>query len=323
MKCLGKLAVVVVLNLSMSLHLLGGETTGVMNSLTLQDGLEMLSGSDSTNKAYAATFIARVSHYFAEDQGIEIENCEVWWTRDSCVMSIKSTYENAPEFRSTYRSINYDQGGNLIVWRPVRKYIVSTGERNDMREESDNYRISPEGNIISTNLYTEMSHFAVGDRNSIYLWWHQFRKATGRGFAHNLVHILSSKNDPSTGLNEIEAQGSYEKTMNGKWALTYDEKMEYLVRKAVFTVEGTDKPHIVVVNSGVAECPGLRIAASGTFALGRYQAQFQVLTLKSISSEDSVRSHYNEVVKHLDASLPPGHSGTVDYRGGIPKRTSN
>jgi hypothetical protein len=238
------------------------------------------------------------------------------------MMKITNEYEHPPVFHPVgalgSRPIDYDSDSNLIVWRSLERYVLFTKEDNRVRENFATYKVSPAGTIVSTTRYETEERYLVGNLESVYIF-DQLRLATGRGFAHHLTAITRKEETSlSTNTRKLEASGTFAESFKGKWGISVDEAEDYLIREARFPVDGADKPFVVVTNSGLVECLGMKIAASGMLRLGPYQANFEVKSLKRLDSEFD--SRYAEIIKHVNAPLPPGNSEIIDRREGKPKR---
>jgi hypothetical protein len=82
------------------------------------------------------------------------------------------------------------------------------------------------------------------------------------------------------------------------------------------TGSSSGRPTIEVINSGLIECPGLKIASSGKLVFDAYQAEVQVLTLTNRQiSGPAFDYYYQQIAKLVDAPLVPGNSEIVDDRG--------
>jgi len=275
----------------------------------------------------AISFIMITSHPWDRAQGAQTNYCEVAWVSNTCVMKVRIEYEHAPVFQPVgildYRPLDYDAAGNLIVWRSLDKYVVYDPGRNDVREEQATLKISPEGAIVSSNRYTHVYHYPLGRTDGLYPL-EQLRLATGRGFGRHLGEITSGGGtQPEPAPQRLKGAGSFGGGLRGQWSLVYDTANDGLMREGAFTSEGSPTPSLVITNSGVVECPGFRIAASGTYTFGHYQARFRVTALRRTDlQEPGSLALQREVLERLDAPLPPGNAGIVDFRKSPPERTS-
>jgi hypothetical protein len=273
---------------------------------------------------FKVSFVMRIKHIFAADQGQHLSSCDVVWTRNWVAMKIADTYEQNPVFRppgtTGYQPLDYDAQGNLNLWRPIARYVLSTRDTNETYDVSAMYTLGPDGRAVATNTYTKVSRFPVGDRNNLYIF-DQFRMATGWGFGSLLTRITATTPAPShTGCNLIEAVGSYGKGLSGKWVIICEAGDDPLIREAQFLVDGSGEPLVSVSDSGVLTAPGLRIALSGSFRSGRYESNFQVLNAESLDASSINRDPlFKEISARLAAQLP-AESETLDFRGKKPER---
>lgn len=301
--------------------------TSLLSDFRHQDNKVRLleNGRKKVNMGFVASFLMTTTHPLDPAQGNEIKHCTVSWTADSCAIKIISDYDHQPVFRPKrilgYEAIDYDGEGNLIVWRSIEKYIISTKDRNDAVEKLAQHCISPDGDILRTNIYTQLYRYPIGSPDNTYLF-DQFCLATGRGLSKYLTEITTGplKSLPKD-LRSVKAVGSYGENLEGEWTITFDQDSDYLIREGTFTADGLEEPVVELISSGLIKCPGLTIAESGVFRTGIYKAQFQVLSLKNIElSKANANPLLSEALKHVTASLPSGASEVVDYRDKIPKR---
>jgi hypothetical protein len=295
-------------------------------SLRAKDSLQLLTPVGPTTplaRGFAASFIMRTESLFDPAQGKQFNVIEVAWSQNWCVMKATSLYEHEPVFRlpgtAGYRPIEHDSEGNLIVWRPLAKYTLSTKEQNDTSEKSAMYVIDPAGKTIATNIYTKLLRFRIGDRNNVYIF-DQFRMATGWGFGEQLRDITANRTDVTRpGFGLLEATGGRGVSLEGKWEITYELGPDPLVRQARFFVDSDAQPILETANSGLMEAPGIRIAKLGHFRSGAYEAHFQVLSLRALDdSEGGSNPLYKEVSKEVAGPLPR-ESEVIDFRGERPK----
>lgn len=255
------------------------------------------------------------------NQGIKVMECKATRKGDEFAMKVEYNYEHDPVYRAP-RTYNYASGdysnGNLIVWRTMAVYILSTPQRNDRIRESRFYLISPEGKIIQTGDNVSLERYKVGNRDTTSLY-RKFKLTCGRGLSNDIGAVESLKTLPDGKVKSI-SQGSYGPGFpSGKWEITLDPGADYLARKAVFfrgdefvRDDEKEKPLVQIFSSGVVEKEGLTFAKSGVFKYSD-DIEFSV-EVESISKVFLINSLYNEVVGRFNKPLPYGAS-IHDRRG--------
>ena len=289
--------------------------------------LNLLSKKDLTfnTPGYKTSFqMAKQANLFDPNQGMVFMDCEVTWITDGTfAMKIKYYYEHPPVFvqlgSGDYRPPDYDEEGNLIVWRSLEKYIVFAPDRNETIEKIKSFFVDPNGKLVNKGgTQTILHRYPPGDRGYTFEF-NQFQLATGRGISRRLGAVMSVKS-LSSDLIKATAKGSYGSGIPlGTWELTLDPNSDYLVRRATFTPVGADRPTVAVTSSGIMMKDGLKIAKYGTFKFSNLlELSVQVTGISKVLGPNKL---YEEVLSHLNSPLPPG-SDITDFRGKKPVITT-
>lgn len=257
------------------------------------------------------------------NQGLLAMDCEATWiAQGSFAMKIVYDYEKeVPCFvlksSGCYKSIEYDQDGNLVLWRTLEKYILSTPDRNDTLKKLKVFFVGPDGQIAKTGDNMLLHQFPIDSPDSMYEF-NQFQLATGRGLASNL-DIVNSVKSLSSGLTKVTAYGSYGPGLQGSWELILDPNSDYLVREATLMTGSHDKPTIVIASDGVIRKDEVKMAKYGTFKYSNIlDLSFEVTDISKVVGTNTL---YEEVISRLNSSMPPG-SEIIDMRGEKPVRTT-
>jgi len=273
---------------------------------------------------YKISFAIATQHNQFNDpsQGMVLMDCTVTRTEEGCAMKITNHYEHPPVFATRtkpgdgsghdYRGFDYDHNGNLIVWRTMGKYILSTPNRNDTLEKVRVFLVDPNDQIVETGDNIKLHRWPIGSLDSMYEF-RQFQLGAGRGFSKHLGAVKSIDNLPS-GLKRVKSKDK----STGNWELTIDPSSDYLVRKAFLTKEGMDEPTIEVTSSGVIENDVLRIAEYGTYKSSMLKLSFEVADISKVVGRNEL---YEEVQSFLNEPLLKGAS-IIDLRGKEPVRTT-
>lgn len=203
----------------------------------------------------------------------------------------------------------HDLQGNLVIWRPRAKHILTLPDQVSLYDEDFSIRINPKNEIESigqggVTLSTYRADQRVFDIES-------FLFATGRGFSRFLTHITSMETIEKNKVRLI-ASGFYNGT--GTWILDIDPQEEYLVRKAVFT--DSNGRNVIVCQTGgtVRSEKGLAIAAQGTvkLSISTDSEAYGVVSIHTVRlAEDS---QFLTGLRRIFAQ-PPGRMHTrLDYR---------
>jgi len=270
-----------------------------------------------------ALVVATQDNQFGDpNQGMVFEDCEVTWTKEGAFAMKKiSHYEKKPVYgrlrTRNYRRVDYDEKGNLIAWRPLEKYIVSTPERNDELKKSSVFFVDPNGKIVQTGDNTMLYRWPIDKPYSVYQFkYHQF--PMGRGFSRHLGTVTSAK-ALSSGLLKVASKCSLAPGVPGAWEMTLDPNSDWLVREAIFTMEGQNKPTEVFTSSGIIEKDEIKLAKYGTYrSASRSEWLVEVTDISKVVGPNKL---YEEVLSRLNSPLPQG-SSIVDLRGDKPVRTT-
>jgi hypothetical protein len=242
--------------------------------------------------------------------------CAVSRTEHVFAMKMIYHYEDPPTFahigsNSDYRSVDYDAHGNLIVWRTLEKYILSTPERNDNIEKLKSFFVTPDGKVLDkSGNHTKLTRFPIGNPNNMYEF-NMYQLATGRGFSTHLATVRSVESLP-LGLTKVTARGSYWSSLPGTWELTLDPNSDYLVRKAILTPDGRHIPAIEVTSTGLVAKDLVQIARNGkTTCLNVFEVLIEVRDISKVVGRNVL---YDEVLSRLNSPLCSGKAEIMDYR---------
>lgn len=270
----------------------------------------------SHSAGYKISFIVVMSNNQFDDpnQTKVLKDCAATWTAEGA-FAMKSTtyYEQPPVYRplgsAGYKPSDY-HNGNLIVWRSLEEHILSVHDRNDMLQKLTNYLIDPNDQIVETGDNVLLYRFPIDKPYSMYQF-NQLEIAMGRGFSKHIGTVKSAKS-LSSGLLKVTSQGSHGPGLKGTWELTIDPKSDYLVREALFTCYGMDKPSSIVTSDGVIEKDGIKLAKSG---VRKYPNVLEYsVHVTDISKVVGPNRLYEEVLSCLNSPLAHG-AQIVDWRG--------
>lgn len=103
--------------------------------------------------------------------------------------------------------------------------------------------------------------------------------ALGRGYSRLISKYreVSIKND---GLLKVVGEGYLFSPQKGIWTLSVDQKNDYLIRRATFTLEGRENPVLDVSTIGLYS-HYIKIAQSGSFNLDDYHISVELLNFEN------------------------------------------
>ncbi len=264
-----------------------------------------------------ASFIMTRNHpVFGEAQGKEIMHCTVAWSSDECAIIIQSVYDDPPVYQLAGRGpgdMDYDLDGNLYVWRPLTKIIVSTKGRNEAVENLEQFLVGPNGEILRVNSYTQKYIYQIGDTENTYIF-DQFRLATGLGIVQHLKEISSSD------AKMIEARGEYGASLPGMWNFRLDGRVGQIVREGEFFVEGENTPIVTFENSGVIGSSKMKAAKNAVFRVGNYEAAFEVISVEAFGADER-GDIFDSAINMLYDQMPLENAEIIDFRRKKPIRT--
>jgi hypothetical protein len=257
--------------------------------------------------SFVATMPSTMPPLYDPNQGlVDIEH-EFTYTGSAFAMKKTYNYEHPPVFASPasgyYQSLDYDKKGRLIVWRPMKMYILSNDERNDLFEERAVFLVDPNGLIERVACGPALQRYPVDMPYNMHQF-QVFKNAMGLGFSRDLGTIKSA-NTLSTGQMEVVSRGSYGSALPGTWELTIDPDSGHIVRNAVFKTDFLNRPSLVVTTSGIISKDNIKLAKNGSFHhLGsHYKANIEVTGISKVVGSNPL---YDEVVSQINSPLPPG-----------------
>jgi hypothetical protein len=268
--------------------------------------------------AYAVSFtMAGQANLDDPNQGMVFMDCRAMHTElVTLAMKITYRYEKDPVFVRP-GSRGYEPGdyykGQLVVWRSVEKYVLSSPMRNTAIERLRYSRIDRNNRVASSSETNMCFYWPVGVDDST-RQFRQFQLSVGRGYSKHLTHAVST--ELSGGLIRTTVDGSY--GSEGSWELSVDPNSDYLVRGAFYRFKGQELPSVITRNSGLLSKGNIRIAKYGTFQSPVLRLSTEATNIETEPSE--IRRFLDEVTAALDSPLPVGTS-ILDFRSGQPVRT--
>lgn len=301
-------------------------STTLVAQISGKELINLLNEKDQISNAvgYKISFIVatQYNHFNDPNQGMVFKDCEVTRTKEGAFAMKKiHQYEHPPVFgrlRSrNYSAFDYDEKGNLIVWRTLEEYVLCTPDRNDTISKLRVFFIDPNNKIVQTGDNIMLHRWPIDKPYSMYQFkYYQF--PMGRGFSRHLGIVTSAKS-LSSSLVKVDSKGSHAPGVPGAWELTLDPNSDYLIRKATFTMEGHLEPTRIVTSSGIIEKDGIRLAKYGTFKISDLlDLSVEVTDISKVVGPNKL---YEEVLFLMDSPLPSGAS-ILDMRGEKPVRTT-
>lgn len=276
------------------------------------------------SSGYKISFLINRQYHPLHDpnQGRHFMDSEATWPKEGVfAMKMSYYYEHPPVFippgpAGSPRNYDYDDNGNFMIVRPLEEHILSAPDRNDSLQKVRRFVVDPNGQIVRTDDSILLWRWPTDKPYSMYQFNH-YEMAMGRGFSRYLGTIKSTKS-LSSGLLKVTSQGSYGGGFQGTWELTLDPNSDWLVREAVFTPNGADKPITEVTTSGVVEKDRIKLAKDGVLKYTNFpEYSVQVTGISKVVGPNHL---YEEVLSRL-SPLPPGTS-TIDLRGEKPVRST-
>jgi len=255
--------------------------------------------------------------YKDTEQGMIFMNCESTWTEKGYFATkLIYDYEHPPVFAApkskNYRQFDYDEHGNLVVWRTLEEYALATPVRNDVIKKVRVFFVDPNNKIINTGDNIIMSRFPIDKPYNL----HQFKYyllSFGRGFSGYMDNIKSIKNQKFGKLEVLS-----EDYAAGKWEFIIEPNSDYLVRKAVFTGSINRNSTVEIITSGILENDGVKFAKYGQIKHHGIESSLEIINVNKIKNNNKL---YEEVNSRMSEKLPKGAS-IVDMRDEKPTQKS-
>lgn len=207
------------------------------------------------------------------DDGSKTKACRVEGSSGRWAMDVAFSYTAAPRFRPSpraHRTINYDEYGNLIVWRPSSKSAYIGGEVNSAVTLEWLLHVRSDGYVIDENLSTRfVTHYPGWSREG-FVEMYQFSMASGRGYAQYLTDMEESR-ELDDGRIEFTGPGHhYMPFLKSYWRVIVDPAARHLVRFAeCYGIERRGEPILRVETEGMIEKEGLAFAERGVLTYVR------------------------------------------------------
>jgi len=239
------------------------------------------------------------------------------------VLVIESELSGDPVFRAPstpgYQRVDFDESGNLILWRSLEKRAISTPELNRVYDIQEKSLVAPNGRILEKTAHRQVYVYPVGSPSSLYEVV-QLQMATGRGYSRHLS-AFESQRTSERGLWEVVGSGTFGSALTGRWSLEMDLNEESLVRIATFRPEGGQDPAIRVVTEGTIRVgQGLKLASSGTLEFGRMsgdsRVEVRLIEYRPLPPEPAI---VRDLREQLSGPIPNG-TEVIDYSGYEPRR---
>jgi hypothetical protein len=244
------------------------------------------------------------------DVGPHREKCTFTATRDVRTMIVETQYDRDPIYHKPGTGgadpSDFDNQGNLLVSRSVRKQALSTAEINIMSDEQEGFRVAPDGTItaLEQSRHVSFYRFPIGSPDSLYQF-DQFRLAVGCGFAKYLRKVRSERviDDKR---RELVADGNYSSGFTGEWKLLLEQVEDTnVVRQAEFFVEGNPNPIRKVKTAGFLRRGEITLASEGWVSYTRGQDRDLILNVRVLDiSPDPYMKQVAELRKRLSPPFP-------------------
>ena len=189
------------------------------------------------------------------------------------------------EYIADARLNGYDENGNYLLNYRNREWIVMHPESWTMRQEINSKPVSPSGRAAGEDIAVKplILHHHVGDDDMANLMYRNILPL-GRGFAQLLREVTTVTVEAGSGALRVEATGVLFSPQPGKWRLEVDPKLDYLVRSAEFTPDGTKVPTFDVHTTGLVDA-AMPIAAKGNVRFSDYRLSVRVLSYSRRTDE--------------------------------------
>jgi hypothetical protein len=270
---------------------------------------------------FSAEFTMRRNNIFQPKQGIEVLRGLVVWNTDLCLLDYATFYEHGPVYQPRSGGVSSrDEQGNFLLGRETRRRVISDSERNDAALETEVYVVSPDGEVLRSFTSRVLERYAPWAPDLIYVV-PQIMNALGRGFSQRVQDILSIQQTQGTKRLLVRSEERFRgSSAKRSWTLEIDPEAASLVRFAEGFLGESDRPGCRVSNLGQKECPGLSLAASGTYISGpvgepsALVAEVQLLSLTRLERSDEA---YRSMLKTLEEQIDrpeQRYTEVIDHR---------
>jgi hypothetical protein len=225
--------------------------------------------------------------FLDERQGIVNKKCTLTRIGDERGLTTLHRYGSAPIFaipgEHGYHPGDYDEQGNLIVWRILEKYSLFTDKVNNRLEVRQSNRVNSESLVVRAPTSSVLYIYPPGDEN----YFFEFQRlllAVGRGVSSQIISVTEVRLTDS-GLLDVEAAGT--KPTGGTWKLSIDPAADYLIRRASLITGPSKAPSLVTSTSG-------RLTSGGSSVAQRGRVGIPMTTELTLEEEVTVTSFANQ-----------------------------
>ncbi|MHC4428340.1 MAG: hypothetical protein ACYS0D_07020 [Planctomycetota bacterium] len=264
--------------------------------------------------------LANVAHFVHLDQGIARRHVVLTGDGKSMGRVEDFFYDNFPDYKPPgtlrYVSTEFDDEGNLTVWRTQFLRALRGPYINHAFEGQVAYVLNPSGEVIEAGENLELTRYQTTDNQTR----NQFERVlwgVGRGLAPYLKRAESAE-ALDGGLVRVKVEGIFGLTsMQGHWQITVDPDNDHLIRSAEFYRGDETVPRMTVETSGVVRAqptPGapesaqkrLAVAASGRVSFRvtsdfTFDVDVKCHELKLEADRDLLET----LLEELNARVPP------------------
>jgi hypothetical protein len=233
------------------------------------------------------------------------------------VLIAETHYEGLPVYEHVgggrTEPMDYDEDGNLIHWRHVRKWALSTPETNVLRDDQELFIISPDGVILEQARNTTHFIYPIESNDSFYEY-NQFMLASGRGFTSTFTDIIEAESLDGDAMS-LKARGMYAGDVPGEWdMLVKPSPHGALVRKAQFKPDQHANPAFKIITSGVMNLGDFSIAESRSIVYSpevprERRMDVSIKSFSIVPAQEHVRS-----VEAIFEAPTPQHVQVIDRR---------
>jgi len=136
--------------------------TELLNSIRQKD---QQSNYDGYIVKFVATMPSTMPPLYDPNQGLVLIECEFTYKGTEFAMKTIYNYEHPPVFAPpgspSYQPFDYDDKGRLIVWRPLKMFVLSNAERNDLFEERSSFYVDSNGMIENVTCGPALQRYPV------------------------------------------------------------------------------------------------------------------------------------------------------------------
>lgn len=204
---------------------------------------------------------------FDRGQGLSTFHVQITSNGGEQAMVLQHVQAERNVYSTNHVTTHYDQGGNYVLAHHKQEFALLGSASWKMRTDMERRTIDPAGKVVNAEARKPILEIRpVGNPDAANLLY-RYVLPLGRGFSQLLSSVTTVIVDEKS-IAYVEARGTLFSANEGTWLLEIDTARDYLVRSAVFTVDGDSiSSEVQPMEGGGVLGKDVPVYRQGSFAL--------------------------------------------------------